>query len=105
MKSHPLARTAIALTFTTALAFTLTLIAVVPAAAHASALLTIQGKLTSITATDYLVETKSMIYYINREKVTPDQVAKIKSADVDVALTVDSDAIDLVKRKPKTAKQ
>jgi hypothetical protein len=80
------------------------LVLTLPLAAAGSALITVKGKLTSITEADYLVETPSTVYYINRHKLTRDQVETIKGPDTEVALAVAPEAIDLVKTRPEAAK-
>jgi hypothetical protein len=75
-----------------------------PGAVRGSAVVTIEGKLTSITESHYLVETKNAVYYISRKAVSADQAEKIKATDTQVALSVDPEAITVVKSKRKRPK-
>ncbi|MBI3535848.1 MAG: hypothetical protein HY072_10240 [Deltaproteobacteria bacterium] len=65
-------------------------------------IVTITGKLTSITATQYLVETKDSIYYINRKDTLPIEAEKIK---LQVSIAVPFDGITLIKSKHKIAQK
>lgn len=71
--------------------------------AWASGLITVKGKLISITPTEYAVETPASIYYINRSAVSPITASKITRTGVTVSIPVSFEGIDLVKQK--TTKQ
>jgi hypothetical protein len=68
--------------------------------AFTDGLITIQGKVTSIAETDYVIETPKSVYYVRRSKVKPAEAAKITKVEAQVSLTVPFSAIDVVKPKP-----
>ena len=68
--------------------------------ALASAMITVSGKLTSITNTEYVVETKNAKYLIKREAVARDESEKLsKKLETEVSIAVPMDAVKAVKSK------
>jgi hypothetical protein len=66
---------------------------------QAGGVITIKGKLTSITSTQYIIETKNMVYSISKSAVTPDQAEKLERTEIEVALPVPLEAVEKVKSK------
>jgi hypothetical protein len=69
--------------------------------ALASGTVEIQGKLVSMTDTDYIIETATQVFSIQRSAVTKDQASKMEHTEIQVALTVPFQAIDNVHAKNK----
>jgi hypothetical protein len=67
-----------------------------------SGIMTISGKLTSITDTLYLVETQQSVFYIEKSAISPSVAATLDKTNVPVSLTVPMDAITLIKSKKKS---
>lgn len=64
-----------------------------------SAIITVSGKLTSITSKDYVVEMPHSIYYINKKMVNPNVASKLTKTEIMVSVTVPMEAVDQVKTK------
>jgi hypothetical protein len=67
----------------------------------AGGVVTVQGKLVSITDTDYVIETSSQVFSIKRSAVTKDQASKMEHTEIPVSVTVPFNAIDRVQAKKK----
>jgi hypothetical protein len=68
---------------------------------HASGVITVAGKLISITRTDYVIETPAQIFRIKRSAVTPAQAAQLEHTETQVALKVPFKAIESVSARQK----
>ena len=79
------------------------LIAPLASKSLASGVITISGKLTSITQTQYLVETRKSTYYIRRDSLSPKVVETLNKTDIPVTLTIPLDSITLVRSKKSTS--
>ncbi len=73
--------------------------------ATAAALVTVNGKLSSITDRHYLIETPNAKYYIKRELVSPEDVPQMQKLDSQVTVSVAMEAIELVREKQKSVSQ
>ena len=71
---------------------------------RADALLKLSGRLTSVTAKYYIVETPNAAYKVTRAAVAPQQAAAITKTEVPVTLSIPFEAIERVnsKRAPVT---
>ena len=65
---------------------------------YASGILTVSGKLVSITEQEFAIETKTSVYSINRKAVSPDESKLITRTEVPVSLHVGPEAILRVKK-------
>jgi hypothetical protein len=69
--------------------------------AHASGTVTVQGKLISITDTDYVIETSTQVFNVRKTAVTKEQASSIERTEINVAITVPFNAVDSVHSKKK----
>ena len=66
----------------------------------AGGLVTIAGRLVSITATQYVVETKSSTYHIKKSAISPSEAKKITRTEIPVSFAVPFEAILAVQSNP-----
>lgn len=66
-------------------------------AGFSNEMMTIQGKLTSITSDQYVVETPQFTYYVKKSFVPKPITDKIDKADVEISIAVPMAAIARVK--------
>lgn len=79
--------------------YLLTLLSVLSSTCFASGVITVSGKLTSITDSFYLVETNKSVFFIQKGSVNPQLASTLTQTEVPVTLTVPFDAIAMVKTK------
>jgi hypothetical protein len=70
---------------------------------NASGILQIQGKLTSIGESQYVIETPQSVYYVRRKKVPANEAKKLEKTGVQVSVSLPFEAIDVVKSKKPTS--
>ncbi len=71
----------------------------------ANNIVTVEGKLTSITSTHYVVETKDNSYFIDREAIPETYAEKLDRTEVDVSLQIPMEAIQRVKSRLQRPKK
>lgn len=75
-----------------------------PILTFASGMITVSGKLTSITKDSFVVETQQSVYTIKRSAVSPAVAEKLERTETQVSLAVPFDGIERVKPKVLTPK-
>ena len=73
--------------------------------ASANNIVTVEGKLTSITSTHYVVETKDNSYFIDRKAIPESYAEKMDRTEVDVSLQIPMEAIQRVKSRLQPPKK
>ena len=74
-----------------------------PILARASGIVTVKGKLISMNAKEYEVETANNVYTISKAALTSDQVSGITRTEIPVSLQVPFEAVTHIKRLKKVA--
>jgi hypothetical protein len=67
----------------------------------AGGVVTIHGKLVSITDVDYVIETSTQVFSVKRSAITKEQASQMEHTEIEVSVTVPFKSIDSVHAKKK----